>query len=258
MSQNVDQSGNLNVSSLSVNDHQTIYSYNEYPNIKHHNLHTCVHKNNNTNTTVRAEHMSSCRICAKDIFTSSLTSATINSDEYRVNNKIAIDKSKNFYAKSIKIDNDVTLTSNGNGNLLINDVNIYDKDTLQNYPNVDENKFCQQWKTPYIGKGIITGYVTSVSSNGLYQTITDSAGNISVSSDYGYSFSTMTNLTNGGSLATVAMSDDGQYQLTVDFVGNVYQSENFGKTWHKKAMFAIYDSMYIDYFSISISQSGKY
>lgn len=256
-----DQSGNLNVESLSVNNNIVAYDNSHTnDNIKYHNTTKCVHQNDNTNTTLRSEHMSTCRLCARNIFCSNLSSSVVNSGEYDINGKIVIDKSRNMIGKTLTLgnNNDVTLSSNNDGDLLINDVKLFQSYVPQTLNQIDETQFCQNWKIPYVGKGLITGYVTSVSDNGKYQTIIDSAGNISVSSDNGYTFSTPNNVTSGSSLGSLAMSENGQYQLTCDFAGNVYQSSNYGATWQSKVVFTIYDVIFLDYVTVSVSQSGKF
>lgn len=260
MSFDSDQSGNLNVNSLSINTKKIAYdNLTENENMQYfHNYASCANRNANTNTTMRAEHISTCKLCAKNIFCSCISSGTVNSTEYNSNGKLLVDKSQNLFAKSVSLGTDVKLTSDSNGKLLINNTPLYDSYVDQQLKKIDESQFCQKWKIPYTGKGIITGYTTSVINNGLYQTIIDSAGNISVSSDSGYTFGVQNNVTNGTSLGSVAMSEDGKYQLTADFRGNIYQSSDFGKKWEQKAIFTIYDIVFLDYISVSVSQSGKY
>lgn len=234
---------------------------NDNDNTKYyHNSTLCVHQNDNTNITIRSEHISTCKLCARQILCSNISSGIVNSGEYDINGKTIVDKSRNIFGKTITLgnNNDVLLSSNDNGELLVNDVKLFQSYVPPSTKQIDETQFCQNWKTPYVGKGLITGYVTSVGNNGQYQTIIDGAGNVSVSSDFGYSFSSQTNLTNGSSLGSVAMSDDGQYQLTIDFVGNVYQSSDYGQTWQSKTIYTVYDIIILEHVSVSVSQTGKY
>jgi hypothetical protein len=94
-----------------------------------------------------------------------------------------------MFGKTLKLDSGAILSSDANGELLVNDVNLFPAYVPTTTKQIDETQFCQNWKTPYVGKGSVTGYVTSVGNNGKYQTIIDSAGNISVSDDYGHTFS---------------------------------------------------------------------
>lgn len=250
----------IDADSICVHGVKIAYETDNDNNKYYHNSTLCVHQSDNTNITIRSEHMSTCKLCARQILCSNVSSGSVNSGEYDINGKTVVDKSRNVFGKTVTLgnNNDVLLSSNNNGDLLINDVKLFQSYVPTSTKQIDETQFCLNWKTPYVGKGIITGYVTSVGNNGQYQTIIDGAGNVSVSSDFGYSFSSQTNLTNGSSLGSVAMSDNGQYQLTMDFVGNVYQSTDYGKSWQSKAIYTVYDIIILEYVSVSVSQTGKY
>ncbi len=79
---------------------------------------------NNTNVDIHAGHVDTHGIQTKHlnantIVTSSMTAGSLDIGEYKVNGKVLADKNKKVYASSIKLDNNVNLTTDSDENFIL-------------------------------------------------------------------------------------------------------------------------------------------
>jgi photosystem II stability/assembly factor-like uncharacterized protein len=86
-----------------------------------------------------------------------------------------------------------------------------------------------------------------MSASGQYQTVGTTA-NISISSDYGNTWITVT----GSTINNIAVSASGQYQIAINGTNPIYLSSNYGVTWNNSA------SGVQDWYSIAMSSTGQY
>ena len=98
------------------------------------------------------------------------------------------------------------------------------------------------------GNTVGTRFGISLSSTGQYQTLTDIGDQISISSNYGV---TWTKKESVRSWRQVSLSSTGQYQSTTVSFGQIYISSDFGNTWTSKESIR-------NWTGISISSNGRY
>lgn len=106
----------------------------------------------------------------------------------------------------------------------------------------------KNWKTLSINASSFN--CVDISSDGKYQTVAETNGQIYISNDYGKTWATRTNFYNL-SWYDIAMSSDGKRQTAVADGDYIYISNDYGNTWVAKGLIK-------SWYGIAMSSDGKY